>query len=284
MQKILILGAKGQLGNCLKKISSQYELDYEFLFTDLDTLDITKKNQIEEYFSNYEPHFCVNAAAYTAVDLAEKENEKAIAINATGVGYLAEICAEYNTLLIHTSTDYVFDGDTRMPYTEDDFTNPINVYGISKQKGEEEALEKNPKTIVIRTSWLYSQYSKNFVKTILHLFSSKEEVNVVADQFGQPTNANDLAETIMSIIESKQKEYGIFHYANYPETNWFEFAKKIALLKGIEIKINPISTAEYPTPAKRPQRSTLCLDKIENTYEIELKHWENSLEECLHLL
>ncbi len=284
MKKILIIGGNGQLGNCLNKLISGYALDYEFHFTDYDTLDITNQKQINEYFSEYEPHYCINVSAYTAVDLAEQEKEKAFAINAEGVKHLAEVCAEKGIDLIHISTDYVFDGDTNIPYSEDDFTNPLSVYGASKLEGENLALENNPKTIIIRTSWLYSEFGKNFVKTMLNLFGSKDELNLVADQFGQPTNANDLAEVIMKIISTEEKEYGVFHFSNYPETTWFDFAKKIAELSKSKIKINPISTEQYPTPAKRPMRSTMCLDKIENSYNIEPKYWENSLEECMEIL
>ena len=284
MKKILIIGGNGQLGNCLNKLSSEYTLDYEFHFTDYDTLDITNQKQINEYFSEYEPHYCINVSAYTTVDLAEQEKEKAFAINAEGVKYLAEACAEKGIDLIHISTDYVFDGNINIPYSEDDFTNPLSVYGASKLEGENLALENNPKTIIIRTSWLYSEFGKNFVKTMLNLFGSKDELNVVADQFGQPTNANDLAEVIMKIISTEEKEYGVFHFSNYSETTWFDFAKKIAELSKSKIKINPISTEQYPTPAKRPMRSTMCLDKIENSYNIEPKYWENSLEECMEIL
>lgn len=284
MKKILIIGGNGQLGNCLNKLISEYALDYEFHFTDYDTLDITNQKQINEYFSEYEPHYCINVSAYTAVDLAEQEKEKAFAINAEGVRHLAEACSEKGIDLIHISTDYVFSGDTNIPYSEDDFTNPLSVYGTSKLEGENLALENNPKTIIIRTSWLYSEFGKNFVKTMLNLFSTKNELNVVADQFGQPTNANDLAETIMKIISTEEKEYGIFHFSNYPETTWFDFAKKIAELSKSKIKINPITTDQYPTPAKRPMRSTMCLDKIENSYNIESKYWENSLEKCMEIL
>lgn len=284
MKKILVVGGNGQLGNCFNKISEQYSLEYDFRFTDYDTLDITNEDQIEEYFTDYQPDFCINASAYTAVDLAEQEEEKAFAVNATGVGYLAEACANANIDFIHISTDYVFDGDTQIPYTEEDFTKPLGIYGASKRLGEELALEKNKKTIIIRTSWLYSEFNKNFVKTMLSLFETKEELNIVADQYGQPTNANDLAETVMQILDTTEKEYGVFHYSNYPETTWFNFAQKIAEFSGSKIKLKPISTEEYPTPAKRPARSTMCLDKIEKTYSIELKHWENSLEECISVL
>ena len=276
MKKILITGGNGQLGQCFQKLEPNFP-EFEFLFVDLDALDITNEVQVDAFFYDFKPDFCVNAAAYTAVDLAETEREKAFEINAVAVSYLANACAENNTVLIQISTDYVFDGFTNLCYDEDDCTNPESVYGESKRQGEIAALEENPQTVVIRTSWLYSEFNKNFMKTMLHLFSHKEEMNIVDDQFGQPTNANDLADAVMKIITSEKIVPGIFHFSNYPETTWFHFAQKIAELSGSKIKLNPITTAGFPTPAKRPTRSTMCLDKIEKTYRIELQHWENSL-------
>ncbi|QQQ27444.1 dTDP-4-dehydrorhamnose reductase [Chryseobacterium indoltheticum] len=284
MKKILVIGSNGQLGNCIRKIAPDFETHYEFIFTDSQSLDITDEDQINDFFYDQKPDFCINASAYTAVDLAEKEEEKAFAVNAEGVGNLAKVCADYKTVFIHVSTDYVFDGETNLDYSEDDFTNPIGIYGASKLKGEELALENNPKTIILRTSWLYSEFNKNFVKTMLNLFSQKDELGIVGDQFGQPTNANDLAEAIMSIIENPNKTFGVFHFSNYPETTWFEFAKKIAEFSKSSVKLNALTTEEYPTPAKRPKRSTMCLDKIEKIYKIESKHWENSLEDCVNIL
>ncbi|RMZ60517.1 dTDP-4-dehydrorhamnose reductase [Chryseobacterium nematophagum] len=284
MKKIVVIGSNGQLGNCMRKIAPNFEHDYEFIFTDSNTLDITNEDQINDFFYNNKPEFCINASAYTAVDLAEKEEEKAFTINAEGVGFLAQACSDFKTVLIHVSTDYVFDGETNLCYSEDDFTNPQGVYGRSKLKGEELALERNFETIILRTSWLYSEFNNNFVKTMLHLFSQKDELGIVADQFGQPTNANDLAETIMNIVEAPNKEFGIYHFSNYPETTWFNFAKKIADFTNSSIRLKPLTSEEYPTAAKRPKRSTMCLDKIEETYHIELKHWENSLEECIEIL
>lgn len=284
MKKIIVIGSNGQLGNCIRKIAPDFELDYEFVFTDSQTLDITDETQVNTFFNNEKPDFCINASAYTAVDLAEKESEKAFAVNADGVAHLAQACLDNKTILIHVSTDYVFDGETNLDYSEDDFTNPIGVYGESKLKGEELALEINPKTIILRTSWLYSEFNKNFVKTMLNLFSQKDELGIVADQYGQPTNANDLAEAIMNIIDTPTKIFGVFHFSNYPETTWFEFAKKIAEFSKSSVKLNALTTEQYPTPAKRPKRSTMCLDKIEETYKIEPKHWENSLEECVEIL
>ena len=283
-KRILIVGGNGQLGNCIRKIAADFENRYEFNFTDSTTLNVNDRESISDVFYDFKPHFCINASAYTAVDLAEKEPEKAFAVNAEGVANLAEACEEYNCVLIHVSTDYVFDGETSISYSEDSFTNPQGVYGASKLKGEELATDINPKAIVIRTSWLYSEFNKNFVKTMLNLFSQKDELGIVADQFGQPTNANDLAEAIMKIIETEPKTYGIFHFSNYPETTWFEFAQKIAEFSGSNIKLNAITTEDFPTPAKRPKRSTMSLDKIESIYNIQLKHWENSLQDCIETL
>lgn len=284
MKKIVVIGGNGQLGSCIKKIAPEFENRYDFVFADSTMVDITNEDLVQSFIAEQKPDFCINASAYTAVDLAEKEVEKAFAVNADGVGYLAEACAQHKTVFIHVSTDYVFDGETNIDYSEDNFTNPIGVYGESKRKGEELALENNPQTIILRTSWLYSEFNKNFVKTMLNLFSTKDELGIVGDQYGQPTNAKDLAEAIMTIIENPYKTFGIFHFSNYPETTWFEFAKKIAEFSNSKIKLNSLTTEQYPTPAKRPKRSTMSLDKIEEIYKIEPKHWENSLEECVQIL
>ncbi len=283
-KKIIVTGGYGQLGQCLQKLQDQYALDYEFQFLGSSDLDITDLDAVVEYFEEEKPNFCVNAAAYTAVDLAEEEEEKAYAINSTGAENLAIASKKVHATLIHVSTDYVFDGETNISYDEDNFTNPIGVYGNSKREGEEKALEANPKTIIIRTSWLYSEFSKNFVKTMLHLFKTREELSVVADQYGQPTNANDLAEAILNIIETPNPIYGVYHFSNYPETTWYNFAQKIAEFSGSSVKINPCTTEDYPTPAKRPKRSTMALDKIEKNFKIDLQHWENSLETCVAIL
>ncbi len=284
MKKILVIGANGQLGNCFRKLAPDFDSNFEYKFVDSSELDITNRNAVLDFFSDYQPDFCINAAAYTAVDLAETEAEKAYAVNAEGVQNLAEASAEFKTILVQISTDYVFDGDTNISYSEDNFTNPQGVYGSSKLKGEELALDINPQTIVIRTSWLYSEFNKNFVKTMLHLFSVKEELGVVADQFGQPTNANDLAVAVMKIIKTEPKTFGVFHFSNYGEASWFDFATKIAEFSKSKVKIKGIATEEFPTPAKRPKRSTMSLDKIEQVYGVEPIYWENSLEDCIEIL
>ena len=283
MKKILVTGANGQLGQCLQKISSQFE-EFEFIFTDSETLDITNKEEVNDFFWQNAPDFCINAAAYTAVDLAETDIEKAFLVNADGTENLAEACAENNAQFIHVSTDYVFDGENNLAYTEEDFTNPLGVYGASKLAGDELALEVNPCSVILRTSWVYSEFGKNFVKTMLNLFATKDELNIVADQFGQPTNANDLAEAIMKIIKSEKITPGIFNFSNLGRISWFDFAEKIAELSDAKIKLNAIETSQYPTPAKRPKNSVLDLDKISKTYAIQLKSWEESLEGCVQIL
>lgn len=283
MKKILVTGANGQLGQCLQKISSQFE-EFEFIFTDSETLDITNKEEVNDFFWQNAPDFCINAAAYTAVDLAETDIEKAFLVNADGAENLAEACAENNAQFIHVSTDYVFDGENNLAYTEEDFTNPLGVYGASKLAGDELALEVNPCSVILRTSWVYSEFGKNFVKTMLNLFATKEELNIVADQFGQPTNANDLAEAIMKIIKSEKITPGIFNFSNLGRISWFDFAEKIAELSDAKIKLNAIETSQYPTPAKRPKNSVLDLDKISKTYAVQLKPWEESLEDCVQIL
>ena len=283
MKKILVTGANGQLGQCLQKISSQFE-EFEFIFTDSETLDITNKEEVNDFFWQNSPDFCINAAAYTAVDLAETDVEKAFLVNADGTENLAEACAENNAQFIHVSTDYVFDGENNLAYTEEDFTNPLGVYGASKLAGDELALEVNPCSVILRTSWVYSEFGKNFVKTMLNLFATKDELNIVADQFGQPTNANDLAEAIMKIIKSEKITPGIFNFSNLGRISWFDFAEKIAELSEAKIKLNAIETSQYPTPAKRPKNSVLDLDKISKTYAIQLKPWEESIEDCIQIL
>lgn len=284
MKKILVVGANGQLGNCIQKLEKKYIGKYHFHFTDSTELDVTNEDNINEVFSEIKPQFCINASAYTAVDLAEKEESKAFAVNAFGVENLATACQNHHAFFIHVSTDYVFSGESNISYDEDNFTQPMGVYGKSKLKGEELALENCRQTIILRTSWLYSEFNKNFVKTMLNLFSQKDELNIVSDQYGQPTNANDLAEAIMNIIEASVKKTGIYHFSNYPETTWFHFAEKIAEFSASKIQLNKITTEEYPTPAKRPKRSTMALDKIQKDYDVTPKNWENSLKKCVEIL
>lgn len=283
MKKILITGADGQLGKCLKDVAKELPKDkYSFLFMNHNQFDINNSDLIQSYFFSNKIDCLINCAAYTAVDEAERKAEKAFQINADAVGLLANECAEQNADFIHISTDYVFNGMTNEAFTEEDFTQPINVYGKSKLEGERLALENNPNTIIIRTAWLYSQYGSNFLKTMLKLFQEKKEINVVNDQKGTPTNANDLAKAIIKIIKNPDKKYGVFHFTNSGETNWFEFANAIKDLTKSEIKINPVPSSAYPTLAQRPLYSVLNTEKIKTQYKVETPEWKESLKELLN--
>lgn len=280
---ILISGKNGQLGKELQNIASSNQV-FKFIFFDKAELNITDKTALKALFKKYEPTFFINCAAYTAVDKAEAEKEFAYSNNAEAVGNIAEQCAHYNTTLIHISTDYVFDGKGEKPYKEMDATNPVNYYGYTKLSGEELALKNNSKTIIIRTSWVYSEYGNNFVKTMLRLMNERKELTVVNDQFGSPTYAKDLAEEILSIVNcqlSVVNYKGIYHFSNEGIISWYDFAVAIKEIKMLDCVIHPIPTAAYPTPAKRPSYSGLDKTKIINTFDIQLKNWRESLQECL---
>ncbi len=284
-QTILVTGANGQLGNELKVIAPEYK-NYQFLFVTKEDLSIDSFDATAKYFAGHSIDFCINAAAYTAVDKAESEPEKAFLINAEAVGNLARVCRQQHVQFIHVSTDYVFDGTAETPYKETDATNPMSVYGASKLKGEELALQNDPSSIIIRTSWLYSSFKNNFVKTMLRLMKEKDSINVVNDQYGCPTYAADLAGAILQIISSgKPKEIqGIYHYANSGITNWYEFALAIKNLSGSSCIVNPITTAQYPTAAKRPLYSVLDTAKTQKEFNIVISGGKDSLEKCLKLL
>ncbi len=283
--KILVTGANGQMGNELQMLAPEFA-DYHFLFVSKEDLNIADASTLENYFSEHEIDYCINCAAFTAVDKAESEKENAFLINATAVASLAAVCNKNNAQLIHISTDYVFDGTAKQPYKETDKTNPVSVYGKSKLQGEELAMQNAPSTIIIRTAWLYSSFKANFVKTMLRLMKEKESINVVSDQFGCPTYAADLATAIMQIITSNQSKInpGIYHFSNAGITNWYEFAVAIKTLTGSSCVVNPITTAAYPTAAKRPAYSVLDITKIKSTFGITIPDWEESLKKCLDLL
>ena len=282
---ILVTGSNGQLGNELRQLAPAFT-DYVFLFATKDDLNIVDEAATERYFSAHSINFCINCAAYTAVDKAESETEQAFLMNVTAVAILATVCEKNNTQLIHISTDYVFDGTTDEPYKETDQTNPVSVYGKSKLQGEVLAIQNCPSTIIIRTAWLYSSFKNNFVKTMLRLMKEKESINVVSDQLGCPTYAADLAAAIMQIITSKQsnKNNGIYHYSNAGITNWYEFALTIKKLTGSNCIVNPIATSQYPTVAKRPAYSVLDTTKIKETFGVAIPGWEESLRKCLEKL
>ncbi len=282
-QKILITGSNGQLGKELKRLENSYS-QFNFIFLSREDLPIHHYELVRNFFKGYQPQFLINCAAYTAVDRAESEKELAFQVNGESVGVLAAVCKEYGTKLIHISTDYVFDGTATIPYKEESLTNPQSVYGASKLEGEKEALRFNPDSIIIRTSWVYSEFGKNFVKTMLKLMSEREELNVVSDQFGSPTYAADLAEAILQIISSGQWHPGIYHFSNEGIISWYEFAVAVKELSGNICKVNPIPTSQYPTPAKRPAYSVLDKTKIQSAFSVRIKDWKASLETCLSRL
>jgi dTDP-4-dehydrorhamnose reductase len=283
MQNILVTGKNGQLGNELQALASAYP-QYQFLYTDKAELDITSAGLVQDFFSEHKPVACINAAAYTAVDKAESEKEIAFKVNAEAVKKLATACNIHNTKFIQVSTDYVFDGLATTPYKEDSVTSPVNYYGYTKLKGEEFAMAECASTIVVRTSWVYSSFGNNFVKTMLRLMKERESINVVSDQFGSPTYAADLAEAILKIATSQEKnDRGIYHFSNNGDISWFDFAIAIKELSNSNCVVNPIPTAAYPTPAKRPAYSVFDKSKIQEVFGIELKDWKESLETCIRL-
>jgi dTDP-4-dehydrorhamnose reductase len=283
--KILVTGANGQLGKDLREFSSLHT-GLEFVFLSREDLPIHQFELVRNYFNTVKPAYCINCAAYTAVDKAESEKDLAFLINGEAVGVLAAICKEHNTKFIHISTDYVFDGEAAYPYTESSLTDPINVYGASKLEGEEQAMELNPDSIIIRTSWLYSALGKNFVRTMMKLMSEKDEIKVVKDQLGSPTNAADLAETIFNIIGLYhlliyEWNPGIYNFSNEGVISWYDFARAIKEITNSPCVVKPISTNEFPTPAKRPAYSVLDNAKIQKTFGVKLKKWEDSLRTCI---
>ena len=285
MKKVLVTGSNGQLGECIKDAVNQMDnSEYQYTFVTRQEFDLANIQMMCDYLSQNDFDVIVNCAAYTAVDLAEEEVDKAYAVNAEAVGEMAKICAEKDIEFIHVSTDYVFDGNAENPFSIDHDTNPISVYGKSKLVGEQLALENNPETIIIRTAWVYSQHGKNFMKTMLRLFTDKDEISVVNDQKGTPTNANDIAKAILDVIKSDKKTPGVYHFTNAGETTWFGFAEAIKELTNAEIKINPIPTSMFPTPAKRPAYSVLDTIKIQEVYGVECPQWKDSLELVLKKL
>ena len=282
-QKILVTGSNGQLGKELKKIETSFP-QFDFTFLSREDLPVHHFEMVRSYFNVYHPQYLINCAAYTAVDRAESEKDLAFQINGEAVGVLAAICKKNYTKLIHISTDYVFDGTASTPYKEDSPTNPKSVYGTSKLEGEKQALQFNPDSLIIRTSWMYSEYGKNFVKTMLKLLQENEEISVVNDQVGSPTYAADLADVIMQIIASQNWKAGIYNYSNEGIISWYDFAVAIKELMGSNCRINPIPTSQYPTPAKRPAYSVLDSAKIQEVFSVKLREWKQSLGICISRL
>jgi dTDP-4-dehydrorhamnose reductase len=283
---VLVTGANGQLGQAMQFVAKNH-FKVQFVFCTSTELDITNLNQIKALFKQHQPNYCINAAAYTAVDKAESEPEKAQLINKIGAENLATICKELDTILLHISTDFVFDGNLTAfsvinGYTEKDFTNPTCVYGQSKLDGEIAIQKVWNKHFIIRTSWVYSQFGNNFMKTMLRLSSEKDSLSVVYDQIGTPTNAVDLAEVLVKIIyetdrSPKESNFGIYNFSNEGDCSWFDFAKKIFEINNISIDLQPIPTTSFPTPAKRPAYSVLDKTKIKSVFGIKINSWEESL-------
>lgn len=283
MKKILITGAYGQLGSELSLLL-QDDKEVELIKTDVDTLDICNAKEVEACIGKHRPDVVVNCAAYTAVDQAETDTEKAERLNVDAIGNIAKAAKKYKAKVIHISTDYVFSGNAHTPYKENKAVCPQSVYGRTKAAGEAKLREILPEAIIIRTAWLYSTFGKNFVKTMINLGSSREEINVVADQFGTPTYAADLAVAIKRIIDFPTWHSGIYHFTNEGYASWYDFASAIMLMNGLNCKVNPIPTSGYPTPAHRPAYSVLSKAKIKETFGINPPHWLEALSRCLTLL
>ena len=281
---ILVTGGNGQLGSALRLASAKSS--HRYIFTDIDELDITSAEVVNEFVQKNSIDIVVNCAAYTAVDRAESDETTADKINHKAVATLAAVCARHNAALIHISTDYIFSGEATAPITEEATPAPINAYGRTKWAGEEAIAESGCRAIILRTSWLYSEFGANFCKTMRTLTASRPEIKVVADQFGTPTYAGDLAEAIVAIIESGQiDKSGTYNYSNEGVCSWYDFAVEIARLCGNnECKVNPCTTAEYPTAAARPHYSVLDKSKFKATFSIEIPEWRESLAKCIKKL
>lgn len=272
--RILVTGSNGQLGTCIKDIDNNM---FDIHYVNSTELDITNKQKVKEFFEKHKLDWCVNCAAYTAVDKAESEYDNAYKVNVSGVKNLAESCIKYNVKLVHISTDFVFDGEHNKPYKESDPTNPISVYGDTKLKGEHALSNSLKEYFILRTSWLYSEHGSNFLKTMLRLSKDKTQLGVVGDQIGTPTYAKDLAKAIFHIISNDISDYGIYHYSNNGVASWYDFAKAIFDISNINIQLNNITTAQFPTPAKRPYFSVLDKTKIETTLKQKAPYWRDSL-------
>lgn len=279
MKNILVVGASGQLGSEIQFLS--HNSSHRFTFADYNVVDITDMVSVKGLFDEKNFDYCINCAAYTAVDKAEAEEEMAFSVNVKGAENLAKACKENNTILIHISTDFVFDGEKNTPYLESDKTNPVSVYGLTKLDGEKAVLEVCPQSIVIRTAWLYSSFGNNFVKTMLKLAETREELGIISDQIGTPTYARDLANAILQIVDSGKDIYGVYHYSNEGVASWYDFAQGIFELSRARIKVNALRTEQYPTPAKRPVFSVMSKQKIKTDYEVEVPYWRDSLKKCL---
>lgn len=280
MKNVLVTGGKGQLATCLKDITTTIS-EYNFIYVDVEDLDITKSSEIDSFFKNNQVAYCINCAAYTAVDKAETDSTLAEQINVLGVKNLALACKSYKAVLIHISTDFVFDGKANEPYTEEDQEKPLSVYGQTKLDGEKAIPRHLDNYFIVRTSWLYSEHGHNFFKTMLKLGEERNELSVVGDQIGSPTYAGDLALALVNIISMHNGNYGLYHFSNEGVASWYDFAMAIFDEGQIEIDLQPITTKEYPTPATRPKYSVLDKSKIKAEFGLQIPHWRKSLKKCL---
>ena len=274
MNQVLVTGANGQLGKSIKRISPNFK-GLKFVFTDVADLDITNSEEVNTFFESNALDYCINCAAYTEVDKAEEEAEKVYSINATAVKNLAEACQKTGAVLIHISTDFVFDGTKRTPYTEEDMPNPLSVYGKSKLKGEEHVQESCDRHFIVRTSWLYSEYGNNFVKKMLRLAETRKQISVVNDQIGSPTYAGDLAEFILKVISSESTAYGLYHYSNLGAISWYDFAVEIFRQHQKNVHVVPIPTRAYPTLANRPAFSVMDLSRVKIIFGSTIPLWKH---------
>lgn len=279
-EKILVTGAGGQLGSELQ-IACKHYPQFEFVFVDKDEMPLDDPGKVRSVVEEVHPSWCISCGAYTAVDKAETETDLAFLINGEAPGAMAAACKSIGARMIHISTDYVFDGNSAVPLKETDLTGPINVYGASKLQGEQLVLKNNPDTVVIRTAWVYSEFGHNFVKTMMRLMKEKPSISVINDQIGSPTYAADLAQVILDIVVAPRWVPGVYHYSNEGQISWYEFALAIRELIGSNCAINPISTEQYPTPAKRPHYSLLDKSLIKKTYGIEVPDWRKGLTACI---
>jgi len=279
---VLVTGVNGQLGQAIQSVAGNFP-SLDLIFCSSSELNITDTINCESVFEKFKPNFCINTAAYTAVDKAETEPEKAYAINVVGAQNLAAVCKTYDTVLLHVSTDFVFDGLANQPYLEDDVPNPTGVYGATKLQGEQAIASTWNKHFIIRTSWVYSQFANNFMKTMLRLASERDSLSVVSDQIGTPTNAVDLAECLLTIISTQhptpntQHPFGIYNYSNEGQCSWYEFAAEIFKQYQLSVNVNPIPSSAYPTPAKRPAYSVLDKSKIKTVFGINISNWQEQI-------
>lgn len=284
-KNVLVTGADGQLGNEIKLLAQKINLPFKFHFTDADNLDITSKDKVEEYVKINHIQYIINCAGYTAVDKAEADSDKAFEVNVTGVENIALVAKQFGVKVIHISTDFVFDGASEVAYTEEMTPNPLSVYGSSKLKGEEALMQMSINWIIIRTSWLFSEFKSNFVKTMISLMKQKDKLTIVEDEVGTPTYAADLAEMIIHILQLSEKDEwktGLYHFCNSGEVSRYEFAKEIKRLAAIEdCELSGITSKEYGSVVKRPAYSALNPTKLANVFSVKIPRWEDALERCI---